>query len=117
LGGAEEFEAYHEFSHGCRAEKRRVEVQMEEPLGVRLVVGGRGMEAHGVREGRVEDAVVGAGDLLEEVGEAFALGGGQVFNAGDVLFGKQEKLEGPDGPEGNECGPGFVFGDDAIALG
>jgi hypothetical protein len=34
------------------------------------------MEAHGVGEGLVEDAVVGGGDLLEEVGEAFALGVG-----------------------------------------
>ena len=36
--------------------------------------------------------------------------------AGYVLFGEEEEFEGPDGPEGDERDPGFVLGDDAVAL-
>ena len=81
-----------------------------------LVVGGRGVKAHGIGEGRVKDAVVGAGDLLEDGGEAFALRVGESFYAGSILFGEQEKFKGPDSPEGNEGGPGVVFSDDALPV-
>jgi hypothetical protein len=92
-------------------------VEVQKPLGVGLVVGGSGVEAHGVGEGRVEDAVVAAGDLLEDGGEATALSVGEGFYPCDVLFGEKEELEGPDGPEGDKGSPGFVFGDDGVAAG
>ena len=92
-------------------------MHVEEPLGVGLAVGGCGVKAHGVGEGRVEDAVVAAGDLLEDGGEATALSVGEGFYPCDVLFGEQEQLERPDSPEGNEGCPGLVLGDDALLLG
>ncbi len=82
-----------------------------------LAVAGCGVETHGIGEGCVEDAVVGGGDVLEDGGEAVALGCGEGFDARHVLYGKDEEFEGPDGPEGYECDPGVVFSDDAIALG
>jgi hypothetical protein len=82
-----------------------------------LVIGGRGMKAHGVGEGRVEYAVVAAGDLLEDGGEAFALSIGEGFDASDGMLGEEDEFEGPDSPEGNEGCPGIVFGDDALLLG
>jgi hypothetical protein len=42
LGGAEEFEADHKFSDGGGAEEGRIEVEVEEPFGMGLAVGGAG---------------------------------------------------------------------------
>jgi hypothetical protein len=116
LGGAEELEADHEFADGGGAEERREEVEVEGPFGVGLVVRGSRVEAHGVGEGRVEDAVVAGGELLEDGGETGLLRGGEGLEGRDAGAGEDDGFEGPDGPEGDDGDPGGVFSHDAGLL-
>ena len=73
LGHAEHFKTDHELADFGGAEERGVEVRVEGPLGVGLVVCRLLVEAHGVREGYVEEVIVDGGDELEDGGEAFGL--------------------------------------------
>ncbi len=116
MGGAEELEADHELADGGGAEEWWIEVKVEGPLGVFEVVGGRGVEAHGVGEGCVEDAVVAGGELLEDGGEAGLLRGVEGLKRRDRLAGEDDGFEGPDGPEGDEGDPGVVGSYDALLL-
>jgi hypothetical protein len=113
LGHAEHFEADHEFANLCGAEERRVKVGVEVHRIVRLTVCGALVESHGVGEADLEEVVVAGGDGLEDGGEGTTFGGGEVGEAAEMATGKDEGLERPGGPVGDDRDEEIVLDDDA----
>lgn len=74
------------------------------------------VDAHAVREMRLEQVVVAAGDLGECFGEVGFFGGGEVDQGAFVVFGDDHGFEGPDGPPGADDQEGGVGEDDALVL-
>ena len=66
---------------------------VEMPLRMRLFVCGLLMKAHRVRKARGEEIVVARGQLPEYVGQSRSL------CAGEMIKGRDQRFEGPDGPE------------------
>ena len=92
-------------------------MRVQEPLDVVLAVKRSGVQAHGVGKGRVEDAIVGGGDLLEYGGEAVARAVIQRFHGADSLPGEKEQFKRPYCPEGHKRDPLVVLRNDAGLFG
>ncbi len=85
LGSAEQFEADHEFSYARGTQERREKMRVQMPLVMRLAIRGSLMKTHGVRERRIEQAVITGNKLLQYVGKLFILFDGQSGNICRVL--------------------------------
>ena len=117
LGHAEHFKADHELADCCGAQQGRIEVGVEVPFWVGCAVGGRLVEAHGVREAGLEEVVEADGDAVEGFGECVSLFEGELGEGSGVALAEQQDLERPDGPEGYQGGEVIVFKDDAVVGG
>src|SRR5688572_20904286 len=73
---------YHELADRCRAQQRRIEMCMEQPLWVSLSIERSLVKSHGVGKGDLKQIVVACGDRLQDGGEGRCFGGGQFREAG-----------------------------------
>src|ERR1700736_5367711 len=89
---------------------------MEMALRVELSIRWTLMKSHGVGEAGGKQAVVGGGELLEDVRQATLLGGLEFQEAAEVSAGEHQGLEGPDCPEGHQGDKFFVLANDALVL-
>ncbi len=113
LRHGKQFVADHEFLHGGGAEKRRKVVRVEMPLGMRLGIGGRLMEAHGVWKGSFEEIVVADGDAAKNVGELRTLVERKIREGREMAAAEEHDFERPDGPVGDESDKSVILADDA----
>ena len=77
LGARQQFVTHHELPDARRAQDRRIDMRVPSPFGVRLVVGGRLVEAHGIGAWRVEQLVAPGEHLFEDVGKPVTFCRGQ----------------------------------------
>src|SRR5258708_890545 len=90
LWRAEHFESNHELSHSRRAQQRRIEVRVEVPLWMLCVIGRSLMESHRVREGNIENAVIGGNDLFQNRTQFGDLAGTHVRKAREMSAAAKE---------------------------
>src|SRR5579863_9228917 len=84
LRRAQHLESDHEFANCSRAQQRRIEMRMEMPFGMILMVRRRRMEAHGIGEGNCKHFVVSAGHLVKHSAQKTGIVRREIIHAGQM---------------------------------
>src|SRR5271157_3079822 len=92
-------------------------MSVEMPFRMRFAVGRLLVKTHGIREGRVEQAVVAGCELLQNVSQVAVLLAGQFRKVRQVLARQNHGFERPDRPERYEHRKVLVLKHDALSRG
>jgi hypothetical protein len=110
----EQLEADHEFAHSCRAQEWRIGMRMQMPGRVGRTIGGALVEAERIGEWDLEQVIVACRQSLKDVRQTRAFLRRQVAESANVSATDDHRLEGPDGPEGNQRNEVIIGADEAL---